>query len=119
MVPSDSTGLNAKGEYVPNSSEDTDISIAEICEFVKAHDKDFEKDSENSVYFNPKPVSREVLNADGTPKVFYHGSDELFTTFGYDKIGSATGRRRCLKSTAAWLARWTSWECKNKKGKLH
>lgn len=73
------------------SSTDATISVSEIFDFVKAHDKDFEKDSENPVYFNPKPVSREVLNADGTPKVFYHGSDELFTTFGYDKIGSATG----------------------------
>ena len=43
MVPSDSTGLNANSEYVPNSSEDTDISIAEIYEFVKEHHDDFEK----------------------------------------------------------------------------
>lgn len=62
MVPSDSTGLNAKGEYVPNSSEDTDISIEEIYDFVKAHDKDFEKNSKHHVYFNPKKVYLKMSN---------------------------------------------------------
>ena len=57
-------------------------SIADLYSFVKQFDKEF----------TPAPeVSELVLNDDGTPKVFYHGSDELFTTFGYDKIGSATG----------------------------
>lgn len=57
-------------------------SIADLYGFVKQFDKEF----------TPAPeVSEYVLNEDGTPKVFYHGSDELFTTFGYDKIGSATG----------------------------
>ena len=54
MVPSDSTGLNANGKYVPNSSVDTDISISEIFDFVKNRDKDFEKNSKTPVYFTPE-----------------------------------------------------------------
>jgi len=35
--------------------------------------------------------SSKVVNADGTPKVVYHGSAEQFTTFSYGHIGSSTG----------------------------
>ena len=47
-------------------------SIADLYNFVKTFDPNF----------SPAPeVSEAVLNPDGTPKVFYHGSDEMFTVF--------------------------------------
>ncbi len=91
MAPSDSTGLNANGEYVPNSSEDTDISIAEIYEFVKTHDKDFEKDSDHYVPFEPKPVNELMLDENKEPRVLYHGTGADFTAFDYGRIGESTG----------------------------
>ena len=66
-----------------NSSDDPDVSIAEIYDFVNKHNDDFEKDSNVPTKFNPKTVNPALLNEDGTPKVFYHGtnSDERFTVF--------------------------------------
>ena len=40
--------------------------------------------------FNPNQASK-VVNADGTPKAVYHGSADLFDTFSYGHIGSASG----------------------------
>lgn len=41
-------------------------SISDLFKIVKQFDKNF----------NPLPVSRELLNEDGTPKVVYHGTDK-------------------------------------------
>lgn len=51
----------------------SDIIISQLFDFVKTYDKNFK----------PKPVNPIVLNKDGTPKVFYHGSKKGggFTTF--------------------------------------
>ncbi|MDD6094242.1 MAG: hypothetical protein PUC29_00645 [Clostridia bacterium] len=73
-------------ESTPRSdatSADATVSIAQIFEFVKQHDKDYEAESSNPVYFEPKPVNPLFLNEDGTPKVFYHGSKKGggFTVF--------------------------------------
>ena len=68
------------------SSVDTDISIAQMYEFVKAHDKNYEANSKNPVYFNPKPVNHILLNTDGTPKVFYHGTNAKFDAFDYNEF---------------------------------
>ncbi len=46
-------------------------SIADLHELVKTYDKDF----------SPKDVNPVLLNEDGTPKVFYHGTSEKFTIF--------------------------------------
>ena len=61
-------------ESTPNgnpASADATISISEIFNFVKNHDKKFEKSSNHPVYFNPKAVSEYVLNANGTPMILY------------------------------------------------
>lgn len=57
------------------------VSIADLFEIVKRNDKEF----------NPKSVSEYVLNKDGTPKVFYHGTDFDFNVFSYGKIGNSSG----------------------------
>ena len=59
-------------------SQDSTISIAKLHEIVKAHDKDFQ----------PRPISPELLNKDGTPKTFYHGTKEQFTIFDPEMIGA-------------------------------
>ncbi len=50
-------------------------SIADLFEYVNMYDKEF----------NPKSVSPILLNQDGTPKTFYHSTNENFTEF---KIGN-------------------------------
>ncbi len=45
--------------------------ISDLHDFVKQYDKDF----------HPKTVNPLLLNEDGTPKVFYHGTDQQFTVF--------------------------------------
>ncbi len=67
------------------------VSIAKLFEFVKKHDKNFEKDSKKPVYFNPKPVNPILLNEDGTPKVFYHGTSQRFTEFRPEEMSSQEG----------------------------
>ena len=60
-------------------------SIADLYEFVKGYDKDFTPARE---------ISEHLLNEDGTPKVFYHGTRENFTTFELQdkpKFGRALG----------------------------
>jgi len=83
MVPTDSTG-NAYSVN-PNSSVDTTISISEIFNFVKGHSEDFEKDSDFPTLFNPKPVNKYMLDDNGEPRVFYHGTNADFTVFDRSK----------------------------------
>lgn len=67
----------AGGQLGINSSSsvpvtDSTYSISNLYEFVKIYDKDF----------TPAPeVSKYVLNDDGTPRVFYHGTRAHFDTF--------------------------------------
>ena len=58
------------------------LSVAQLYDFVKRKDKKF----------TPAPeVSKYVLNEDGTPKVFYHGTNASFNAFSYGKIGDSSG----------------------------
>lgn len=41
--------------------------------------------------FTPKPVNPVLLNDDGTPRVFYHGTDSSFTEFKASEFGSREG----------------------------
>lgn len=59
-----------------NDVSTTTYSIADLCGFVKAYDEEF----------TPAPeVNKAMLNADGTPKVMYHGTNEDFTVFDRTK----------------------------------
>ncbi len=53
----------------------TSISISDLFAIVKKYDTEF----------NPRPVNKNLVNEDGTPKVFYHGTDTDFTEFDVQK----------------------------------
>lgn len=79
----------AGGQLGINSSSsvpvtDSMYSISDLFEFVKRYDKEFK----------PKSVNPALLNEDGTPKVFYHGTRAQFDTFELQdkpKFGRALG----------------------------
>ena len=52
----------------------TDITISDLIDIVKRYDSEY----------NPKPSS-EAVNEDGTPKLYYHGTDANWTTYDLDK----------------------------------
>ena len=62
-----------RGKYAYTSDA---LSVAQLFEFVKQKDKKFK----------PNPVNQVLLNEDGTPKVFYHGTRENFTEFSKKKV---------------------------------
>ena len=60
------------------------------CEIVsELESKQFMKWFANWKKF-PKDASK-IVNADGTPKVVYHGSSDIFSIFSYGHIGSSSG----------------------------
>lgn len=68
-----------------NDSSTTAYSVADLYGFVKRFDKDFTASGSVNPY---------LLNEDGTPKVFYHGTRESFTEFKLQeeaKFGRALG----------------------------
>lgn len=74
-----------RGAESTNDVSTTDYSISDLYSFVKRYDKDFTPARE---------VSSALLNADGTPKIFYHGTKANFTEFllqGEAKFGRALG----------------------------
>ena len=56
-------------------------SISDLHALVKRYDKEF----------SPKPVNPVLLNEDGTPKVFYHGTSDRFTSFDIGEVSSLEG----------------------------
>ena len=66
-------GINSSSS-VPNTSSIN--SISDLYEFVKQFDKDFTPAPEISA-----DAAKYMLNEDGTPKVFYHGTNADFTVF--------------------------------------
>lgn len=81
-VANDIGSLTHKRSYGAESTSDastTMYSIADLYGFVKQFDKEF----------TPAPeVSEYVLNEDGTPKVFYHGTNADFTVFKESQDGA-------------------------------
>lgn len=68
----------ASASYDTVASQESIDSIADLFSAVKRYDKDF----------SPKAVNPELLNPDGTPRVFYHGTREEngnFTVFDETK----------------------------------
>ncbi len=61
----------------------TNYSISNLFDFVKRNDRDFNL-GETSIDVN-------LLNEDGTPKKFYHGTNEEFTEFNPDEFASREG----------------------------
>lgn len=57
-------------------------SISDLYALVKQYDKDF---------VSAPDVSKYLLNDDGTPKVFYHGTGEKFTEFRQEEMSSVEG----------------------------
>lgn len=50
-------------------------TVADLFALVKKYDSEF----------NPKPVNKDFLNEDGTPKVFYHGTNAKWTQYDLSK----------------------------------
>ena len=61
-----------------SQTADTIKSIAQLYDFVKTYDKNF----------SPNPVNPALLNEDGTPKIWYHGSPAAFSAFDKKKAKS-------------------------------
>ena len=60
------------------------LSVAQLYEFVKSKDKNY----------TPAPeVSKYVLNEDGTPKVFYHGTRADFRDSSFPRYSSKQKKR--------------------------
>lgn len=59
----------------------TIYTVADLFAFVK----------ENVPDFQPKPVHPALLNEEGTPKVFYHGTGSEFYEFSTEQIGAREG----------------------------
>ena len=77
MTPAAGTP-EASASYGTMASQESIDSIADLFSAVKRYDKDF----------SPKAVNPELLNPDGTPRVFYHGTREEngnFTVFDETK----------------------------------
>lgn len=51
------------------------VSVADLHSFVKLYDKKFK----------PKDINQDFINEDGTPKVFYHGTDTVWTEYDLSK----------------------------------
>ena len=64
-----------------NGAPATTYTIADLFAFVK----------ENVPDFQPKPVHPALLNEEGTPKVFYHGTGSEFYEFSTEQIGAREG----------------------------
>ncbi len=71
--------LSQKGGLTEDKSTTT-ISISDLYALVKRYDK----------YFKSQPSSK-VVNADGTPKIVYHGTTAEFNTFERGDIGFHVG----------------------------
>ncbi len=63
-----------------SASNDDGIIISDLFGLVKTYDKSFK----------PKPVNPAMMNEDGTPRVFYHGTRDTFSVFDKEKRGNNT-----------------------------
>lgn len=77
-VAEDTSGSSNQSDRPYTAKSDTSTttySISDLFAFVKQYDAEF----------SPKPVNEAFLNEDGTPKVFYHGTDAEWTTYDLSK----------------------------------
>ena len=65
-----------KSAYLDISASSADaVSVADLHSFVKLYDKKFK----------PKDINQDFINEDGTPKIFYHGTDAVWTEYDLSK----------------------------------
>lgn len=70
------TQVKGSGENPSLIMRAADIkTVSDLFALVKQHDKNFK----------PKPVNPMLLNEDGTPRVFYHGTEAVFNEFDRSK----------------------------------
>jgi len=67
------TNRSGTAPRVIDTSDNTEISVAEIFDFVKKNDVKFEADSKHPVYFTPRKSS-EAVDDNGKPALFHHGT---------------------------------------------
>lgn len=79
-----------KYHFATKSSQNTASSRSVTSGIVNTVADLFDVVKQKDASFQPKPASK-ASNADGTPKIVYHGSAEQFTAFSYGHIGSSTG----------------------------
>ena len=79
-----------RGNYASNADA---ISISDLFQLVKTYDENFKPDEPSK-----------IVNADGTPKIMYHGSPEQFTIFDKKKAKSSGAYGRGFYFTAKALA---------------
>ena len=76
------TSLDAEST---NDASTTNYSLSDLYGYVKQFDSDFNVNPHDN-------VSTALLNEDGTPKVFYHGTNAEFWAFDKKKATDKTGR---------------------------
>lgn len=80
---SGSSNSNKNQPYTARDSSTTEYIVADLYKFVKTYDKEFKPNA---------AVSPLLLNEDGTPKVFYHGTPNgKFNVFDYENVGKVGG----------------------------
>ena len=78
---SDLTHSQSRGADFAKDASAIDVSVADLHALVKQYDENFK----------PKSVNPVLLNEDGTPKVFYHGTSSVFTAFKSSEINAREG----------------------------
>ena len=98
--------LNANGVQFPGGSSLADGFIRSVTDPLSNVNRRIENITETKQFIkwfgdwrkNPKSASK-VVNADGTPKVMYHGSPNLFTVFD-KKRSKSSNLYVSIKNTA-------------------
>ncbi len=81
IVATSANGVHPKSGSLTDANIATVNTVADLFADVKRRDKNF----------NPKPVNNALLNEDGTPKMFYHGTSNggftVFDAYGHGRFG--------------------------------
>lgn len=78
-IPADALSSETRSGGSTMGSPTTKYSISDLYSLVKTYDKEFHAGEE---------VNPALLNEDGTPKVFYHGTDAEFTVFDPERFNT-------------------------------
>ncbi|MGN0502465.1 MAG: hypothetical protein ACI4HN_06030 [Ruminococcus sp.] len=77
------SGVGSANSLASSQTADTIKTISDLYKFVKLYDNNF---------IAGKEVSTVMLNDDGTPKVFYHSTNENFTVFKKGERAGLSGK---------------------------